>query len=164
MLDGEELFAFLDDVYIVSSPERTRHLYNLVAEKLWFVAGLQLHTGKTLCWNQIGMCPPDMVDLGPEVWSSFEYIKEVGDRRLEEEQRLWDAIPWIPDLQCAWQVFLQGAGPPCHHFLRTSHSAVLWSVPLATTWACNARWTRCWEDSLGTRDKSRRRRRWQRCP
>ena len=25
MLDGEELFAFLDDVYIVSSPERTRH-------------------------------------------------------------------------------------------------------------------------------------------
>ena len=30
MLDGEELFAFLDDVYIVSSPERTRLLYNLV--------------------------------------------------------------------------------------------------------------------------------------
>ena len=119
MLDGEELFAFLDDVYIVSSPERTRHLYNLVAEKLLFVAGLQLHTEKTRCWNQNGRCPPDMVDLGPEVWSSFEFIKEVGDRRLEEEQRLWDAIPWIPDLQCAWQVFLQGAGPRCHHFLRT---------------------------------------------
>ena len=57
MLDGEELFAFLDDVYIVSSPERTHHLYNLVAEKLW------------RCWNQNGRCPPDMVDLGPEVWS-----------------------------------------------------------------------------------------------
>ena len=122
MLDVEELFAFLDDVYIVSSPERTRHLYNLVTEKLWFVAGQQLHTGKTRCWNQIGMCPPNMVDLGPEVWSSFEYIKEVGDRRLEEEQRLWDAIPWIPDLQCAWQVFLQGAGPRCHHFLTMSPS------------------------------------------
>ena len=38
MLDGEELFAFLDDVYIVSSPERTRHLYNLVGEKLWSMA------------------------------------------------------------------------------------------------------------------------------
>ena len=32
---------------------------------------------------------------------SFEFIKKVSDRRLEEEQRLWDAIPWIPDLQCA---------------------------------------------------------------
>ena len=131
MLDGEELFAFLDDVYIVSSPERTRYLYNLVAEKLWSVAGIQLHTGKTRCWNQNGRCPPNMVDLGPEVWSpqgvkvlgtpigSFEFIKEVSDRRLEEEQRLWDAIPWIPDLQCAWQVLLQCAGPRCHHFLRT---------------------------------------------
>ena len=121
-VDGEELFAFLDDVYIVSSPERTRHLYNLVEEKSWSVAGIQLHTEKTRCWNQSGRCPPDMVDLGPEVWSpqgvkvlgtpigSFEFIKEVSDRRLEEEQRLWDAIPWIPDLQCAWQVLPQCAG------------------------------------------------------
>ena len=65
-----------------------------------------------------------MVDLGLVVWSpqgvkvlgaplgSFEFIKEVSDGRLEEEeQRLWDAIPWIPDLQCAWQVLLQSAGP-----------------------------------------------------
>ena len=37
MLDGEALLAFLDDVYIVSSPGRARHLYNLVAEKLWSV-------------------------------------------------------------------------------------------------------------------------------
>ena len=44
---------------------------------------------------------------------SFEFIKEVSDRRLEEEQRLWDAIPWIPDLQCA-----------CH-FLRTMHATQL---------------------------------------
>ena len=34
MLDGEELFAFVDDVYILSSPARTRFLYNLVGEKL----------------------------------------------------------------------------------------------------------------------------------
>ena len=30
MLDGEELFAFLDDVHIVVEPERTRHSHNLV--------------------------------------------------------------------------------------------------------------------------------------
>ena len=93
MLDGKELFAFLDDVYIVSSLERTRHLYNLVGEKLWYVAGIQLHTGKTRCWNQNGRCPPDMVEpTGSQGVGNanrvVEFIKEVGDRRLEEEQRL----------------------------------------------------------------------------
>ena len=28
-------------------------------------------------------------------------------------------MAWVPDLQCAWQVLLQCAGPRCHHFLRT---------------------------------------------
>ena len=124
--DGETVGGFLDDMYIVSSLERTRHLYNLVSEKLWSVAGTQLHTRKTRCWNQNGRCLPNMFDLGPEVWSpqgvkvlgtpigSFEFIKEVSDRRLAEEQRLWDAIPRIPDWQCAWQVPLQCAGPRCH--------------------------------------------------
>ena len=112
MLDGEELFV-LDDVSCRALSGRAiRTIW--VGEKLWFVAGTQLHTGKTRCWNQNGRCPPDMVGLCPEVWSplgvkvlgtpigSFEFIKEVSDRRLEEEQRLGDAILWIPDLQYAW--------------------------------------------------------------
>ena len=37
--------------------------------------------------------------------------------RLEEEDKLWEAIKWIPDLQCAWQVLVQCAGPRC--LLRT---------------------------------------------
>ena len=43
--------------------------------------------------------PQGVKVLGTPI-GSFEFIKEVSDRRLEEEQRLWDAIPWIPDLQC----------------------------------------------------------------
>ena len=39
--------------------------------------------------------------------------------RIEEEEKLWNAIRWIPDLQCAWQVLVQCAGPRCHHMLRT---------------------------------------------
>ena len=27
--------------------------------------------------------------------------------------------PKVPDLQCAWQLLVQCAGPRCHHFLRT---------------------------------------------
>ena len=38
---------------------------------------------------------------------------------IEEEEKLWNAIHWIPDLQCAWQVLVQCARPRCHHLLRT---------------------------------------------
>ena len=114
-LDGEEFFAFLDDVYILSSPARTRCLYNVVGEKLSNMAGIQLHNGKThaAVWSLRG------VKVQGTPVGSDEFVKEVSDARLEEEHKLWNAIPWIPDLQCAWQVLLQCAGPRCHHFIRT---------------------------------------------
>ena len=40
-------------------------------------------------------------------------------KRLVEEQKLWGPVAWVPDVQCAWQVLVQCAGPRCHHFLRT---------------------------------------------
>ena len=72
-----------------------------------------------------------MAELGPDVWSpqgekilgtpvgSAEFIEEATQRRLEEERILWDAIPSVPDIQYAWQILLQCAGPRCHHWLRT---------------------------------------------
>ena len=65
MRAGEELFVFLDDVYILSSPARTRFLYNLVGERLLSMSGIQIHTGRTRCWNRIGQPPPDVEALGP---------------------------------------------------------------------------------------------------
>ena len=47
------------------------------------------------------------------------FIQEASVNRLEEERRLWEAIPLVPDVQCGWQILLQCAGPRCHHFLRT---------------------------------------------
>ena len=32
---------------------------------------------------------------------------------------MWEAIDWVPDMQCAWQILVQCAGPWCHHFVRT---------------------------------------------
>ena len=32
---------------------------------------------------------------------------------------LWEAIDWVPDLQCAWQKYGAMCWPPCHHFVRT---------------------------------------------
>ena len=69
MVDGEEWFVFLDDIYILCSPIRTRFLYNVIREKLLHMAGIQLHTGKTRCWNSAGVCPLGIGDLGPDVWS-----------------------------------------------------------------------------------------------
>ena len=70
-------------------------------------------------------------DLGPEVWQpegitvletpigSEEYVQEKMTRRVEEERRLWDTMPAVPDLPCAWQLLLQSANPRANHSLRT---------------------------------------------
>ena len=128
---GECLFAYLDDVYVLSSPERIREVYNMLETTLRAQAGIQLHTGKTRTWNVAGERPEDMEDLGPDVWNlqgvkilgspvgCEEFVSSFIERRLADEQKLWDAIPSVPDLQCAWQVLLQCAGPRCHHLLRT---------------------------------------------
>ena len=47
------------------------------------------------------------------------FVETVGEKRLQEEMKLWEAISWVPDVQCGWQILLQCAGPRCHHFLRT---------------------------------------------
>ena len=131
MQEEELLFAFLDDIYIVSSPVRTRAIYDLLQDHLHRMAGIQLHEGKTRVWNRAGVCPPNVADLGDEVWSprgvkilgtpvgSPEFIHPLTMERLEEERQLWKAIDWVPDLQCAWQILVQCAGPRCHHYVRT---------------------------------------------
>ena len=50
---------------------------------------------------------------------SDAFVQAASEDRLEEERRLWEAIPLVLDVQCGWQILLQCAGPRCHHFLRT---------------------------------------------
>ena len=102
--EGEYIFAFLDDVYVVTAPDRTRAVYNMLAEQLWGVAGIRLHGGKTRVWNRASECPPGMDDLGNEVRNaegikvlgtpvgSPQFVQHTVDTRLEEEKKLWEAI------------------------------------------------------------------------
>ena len=95
------------------------------------MAGIRLHDGKTRVWNRSGTCPEEMEALGPEVWSpegvkilgtpvgSIDYVQRMMEQRIQEEQKLWTAISWVPDLQCAWQILVQCASPRCYHSLRT---------------------------------------------
>ena len=113
----------------MSELERTSPIFNSLAEKLFQGAGIRLHEGKTRVEPRCE-CPADMQNLGPDVWSPdgvkilgtpvgcAEFVETATDARLEEE-KLWAAMCWIPDLQCAWQVLVQCAGPRCHHLLRT---------------------------------------------
>ena len=78
-------------------------------------AGIKVHSGKTRVWNKAGIHPCD--DLGPDVWCK-DGVKILGTP-VGLEARLWAALAWVPNLQCAWQILLQCAGPRCHHFLRT---------------------------------------------
>ena len=106
----------------LSLPERARPLYDVMGGLLETRAGIQLHAGKTRIWNRARIRPDDIDDLGEEVWSpvgSEAFVQAFTETRLEEERRLWNAIPSVPDLQCAWQLLLQCAGPRCHHVLRT---------------------------------------------
>ena len=69
-----------------------------------------------------GIRPPDLDELGEDVWDlegikilgtpigSEDFVQRVIDRRLEDEAKLWDALTWVPDLQCAWKILLQCAG------------------------------------------------------
>ena len=142
---GECLFAYLDDVYVLSSPERIREVYNMLETTLRAQAGIQLHTGKTLTWNVAGERLEDMEDWGPDVWNPQgvkilgspvgceEFVSSFIERRLADEQKLWDAIPSVPDLQCVWQVLLQCAGPRCHHCCAQFHRLCLKCMPRGTT-------------------------------
>ena len=50
--DGEKLFVFIDDVYLVCTPGLT-----IVEEELVAHAHISLHLGKTQVWNQSGEVP-----------------------------------------------------------------------------------------------------------
>ena len=55
---GGRLFAFLDDIWFVTKPERVRDVHNLAERELWREAGIQVHTGKThVCRS--GTKPPE---------------------------------------------------------------------------------------------------------
>ena len=123
-------------------PERVKVIYDTLTECLWRVAGIRLHQGKTRVWNKSGIPPPDVHQMGPETWQpegikvlgtpigSTQYTHARMQERIADEQRLWNAIPRVPDLQCAWQLLLQSAGPRANHTIRTlppesSHECVL---------------------------------------
>ena len=147
----EHIFGFLDDVYVVSEPDRTEAIFQVLARELHSKAGIQLHLGKTRVWNKDGVLPAGVATLGAEVWSpdgivvlgtpigSNAFCQAKADERIDVERRLWEDISNVPGVQCAWQISSQSAGPRCSYFSRTmpptvseayakAHDNGMWSI------------------------------------
>ena len=143
---GEGLFAFLDDIWFVTKPERVGDVHSLAERELWREAGIQVHTGKTHVWNRSGTKPPECnamqrravvnnpdarVWLGSEVPTRQQGIKVLGcplghDDFIAAElqalgakhQILLQAIPAVQDLQSAWLLLLHCAAARANCFVR----------------------------------------------
>ena len=119
LIDGEHLFAYLDDIYVVSEPGRVRTVIALLENALWQSAGISIHQGKTKIWNRAGVEPPGChfgfvssstrhQNLGHSAWAP-EFVRAHLERIGQEHQILLDRIPLIQDVQCAWLLLLHRA-------------------------------------------------------
>ena len=55
---GELVLAYIDDVYVLTRPERVRAVYDMVAEVLLRVCSIQVNQGKLVAWNRTGLPAP----------------------------------------------------------------------------------------------------------
>eukprot|EP00439_Symbiodinium_sp_Y106_P022063 s2488_g2.t1 len=62
---GDSIFVFLDDTYVVSAPERTGVLRGALEAALRSHARIRLHDSKTLIWNAAGEEPHGIAALQP---------------------------------------------------------------------------------------------------
>eukprot|EP00435_Cladocopium_sp_Y103_P003690 s4199_g1.t1 len=132
------LLAYLDDLYVVTTPERARAAYDVVTRAVHAHAGISANSGKTRVYSRGGgAAPPGIADLGPEVWRGDRdaadagfvavgvpvgdpaFIQAQATARLAEEQIFLDALQHLPDLQCAWLLLLYCGAPRGQHLIRT---------------------------------------------
>ena len=82
---------------------------------------------------------------------SEQFVSEKLQDHIEEDRRLWQAIPNVPNLQCGWQTLLQSANPRANHTLRTlppamsadcasAHDEGLWETAHALLEGDSTRW------------------------
>ena len=84
---SERLMAFLDDIWCVSSPERTTVGFTAIQEEL-LIVGIRVHDGKTQLWNSFGQVPAGTEALtGAAQRSDPEAIVWRGDISLPAEEQ-----------------------------------------------------------------------------
>ena len=128
---GEMVFAYLDDVYVLCEPNRVRDVFCLVRTSLAELVGIQVHFGKTRCWNAAGAEPPEVQALGEHARVGGDdapsdsrgikvlgtpvghdtFVTAFGRDRTAKEHEFLDKLTRLPDLQSAWLLLLYCAVP-----------------------------------------------------
>lgn len=134
--EGELIFAFLDDIYVLSAPERVADIFHMVAAALERHAGIRVNLGKTKVWNAAGCKPPRMEEIGAEAWTGdappaqrgivvlgtpvgdAAFVQRWLEEKTGEHRALLERIPLVPDAQCASLLLLMCASPRVVHTLR----------------------------------------------
>ena len=147
---GENLFAYLDDIYLTCPPERAGALFASVAAALREAANVQVHLGKTRIWNEAGEEPSSLLAILPaaarsDAWKGNwalptheqgvtilgtplghrDFVAAALAKKQNEHAVLLQRIPAVPHLQSAWLLLLLCALPRCNYLLR--------ALPPATT-------------------------------
>ena len=144
---GERLFAYLDDVYVVTTPDRVGAVFTILSEELRRYSRIRIHGGKTQVWNAAGIRPPACDELdrvaqaedpeAPSVWRggdlplALQGIKVLGTplgqdefieahlaRTSQSHETLLDRIPMLSDVQSAWALLLHCANARATYLLR----------------------------------------------
>ena len=148
-LPGEHLFAFLDDIYMLTMPERVGAVYAIAEEMLCMPAQIRIHGGKTKVWNRTGERPavcdvlerivriqnPRAVEWrGSDFPSDQQGIKVLGTplghvdfvaqhpRNVTEEQQcLLERIPTVQGVQSACLLLLHRAAARANYQIHSVH-------------------------------------------
>ena len=131
---GELVVAYLDDVYIITRPERALPAYRTVTATVEAVCGVRPNLGKTVVWNKAGLRPPGLEQLGEGVWrgsgsragirvlgapfGTQAFVDQFGDTVVAKASNLWEKVRALPQLQHSWLLFSFCLVPKANHLLR----------------------------------------------
>ena len=109
----EELLAFVDDVYTVTTPGRVAHSFATLQEHLHRHANIRVHLGKIKVWNASGVRPRACDTLqavtdeqGIKVLGTRDFVAAHLHRVLGKHLTLLERIPLLQDIQMAWTLLL----------------------------------------------------------
>ena len=138
------LFAFLDDLYVVTEPDIARNAFDIVTGEVESIAGIRTNLGKLQLYCKAGgPCPPGFEDFQAQraieaqpIWicdapqiehrgivilgsplGTEEFCKAHAEKRMKIEQELLDWIPQVPTLQIAWLLLYFCAAQRANHLI-----------------------------------------------
>ena len=137
------ILAYLDDIYIVTSPHRARLAYDVVVNEIENGTGIRPNLGKTECWAaNVSEAPTGIPELdapypSPPVWKgnlplaerglmilgspigTEDFVKKVLAEKLAEESEFLERIVEISDVQLSWLLMYFCGSPRASYLLRT---------------------------------------------